>query len=236
VTNSIHASAIIGPNVQLGSGNVVGPGVVISGPCSIGDNNWFAPYVVIGTPGQYQGRDHPISWESGHGGQVLIGSRNVFREFVTVHASEETVTHIDDDCYFMTQSHIPHDAFIERGVKLANSVHLGGYAHVGENAYIGLGAVIHQRIHIGHGAMVGMGSIVTKHIPPLAKAYGSPAQVRGLNVAKSMHFELTSKDVESLQLAYKNEETPSRSNLSISAIRLMDEFEVNVEKLNGNIK
>ena len=34
--NRIHPTAVLGPGVELGSGNVVGPYAVVLGPCRIG--------------------------------------------------------------------------------------------------------------------------------------------------------------------------------------------------------
>lgn len=234
--NNIHPTALISPNVVLGTGNVIGPNVVICGPAKIGNDNWIGPGSVIGTPAEYQGREHPVSWENGSGGFIKIGSRNVIREMVTIHVSADTTTSIGDDCYIMSKCHIPHDAVIEDEVKLATTVLLGGYVHVGKTAYIGLGAIVHQRLVIGEGSMVGMGSIVTRHVPPLSKAYGSPARVRGLNVAKSEHFNLSENDVVTLQSAYEVGELPSRDNLSGSVTEILEEFDVNVQKQINSIK
>ena len=186
--NNIHPTALIGPNVALGTGNVIGPNVVICGPAEIGNDNWIGPGSIIGTPGEYQGREHPVSWEHGSGGLIKIGSRNVIREIVTIHVSADTVTSIGDDCYIMSKCYIPHDAVIEDEVKLATTVLLGGYVHVGKAAYIGMGAIVHQRLVIGAGSMVGMGSVVTMHVPPLVKAFGNPCRIVGLNQYQLKRF------------------------------------------------
>jgi len=186
--NKIHPTALISPNVVLGTGNVIGPNVVICGPAEIGNDNWIGPGSIIGTPGEYQGREHPVSWEHGSGGFIKIGSRTVIREMVTIHVSADTTTSIGDDCYIMSKCYIPHDAVIEDEVKLATTVLLGGYVHVGKAAYIGMGAIVHQRLVIGAGSMVGMGSVVTRHVPPLAKAFGNPCRIVGLNKYKLKQF------------------------------------------------
>jgi UDP-N-acetylglucosamine acyltransferase len=186
--NNIHPTVLISPNVVLGTGNVIGPNVVICGPAEIGNANWIGPGSIIGTPGEYQGREHPVSWEHGSGGLIKIGSRNVIREMVTIHVSADTTTSIGDDCYIMSKCYIPHDAVIEDEVKLATTVLLGGYVHVGKAAYIGMGAIVHQRLVIGAGSMVGMGSVVTRHVPPLAKAFGNPCRIEGLNKYKFKRF------------------------------------------------
>lgn len=180
--NRIHETAIIGEDVELGTGNVVGPFSMILGPCRLGNDNWIGPNVVIGTPGETRGGAHPAAWDGDQGvGPIEIGSRNVIREFATVQQGWAEVTLIGDDCYIMTKAHVPHDGQLGDRVTVSCSVMIGGHSVVGSGANIGLGTVIHQKLVIGVGAMVGMGSVVTRDIPPFAMAYGSPAGVRGAN-------------------------------------------------------
>jgi acetyltransferase-like isoleucine patch superfamily enzyme len=46
-----------------------------------------------------------------------------------------------------------------------------------DNCWIGAGAIILDGVTIGRGACVGAGSVVTKSVPPLSLAVGSPARV-----------------------------------------------------------
>jgi UDP-N-acetylglucosamine acyltransferase len=225
IMNNIHPTALIGPGVALGTGNVIGPNVVICGPAEIGNDNWIGPGSIIGTPGEYQGREHPVSWEHGSSGLIRIGSRNVIREMVTIHVSADTTTSIGDDCYIMSKCYIPHDAVIEDEVKLATTVLLGGYVHVGKAAYIGMGAIVHQRLVIGAGSMVGMGSVVTRHVPPLAKAFGSPAVVRGINHMKFDYFALSERDIEDFHITYSTGNVPAKNELSAIALGIYEDFE-----------
>ena len=210
--NNIHPTASISPNVVLGTGNVIGPNVVICGPAEIGNDNWIGPGSVIGTPGEYKGIEHPVSWEHGSGGLIKIGSRNVIREMVTIHVSADTTTSIGDNCYIMSKCYIPHDAVIEDGVKLATTVLLGGYVRVGKAAYIGMGAIVHQRLTIGAGSMVGMGSVVTNHVPPLSKCFGSPARLRGGNLFMFEEFGVSEKNSKFLIDSYSQGEIPDLDN------------------------
>ena len=92
--NMIHASAVIGPGVDLGSGNTIGPGVVLLGPLQIGDDNWIGAHAVLGAPAEIKGIEHGAAWNGDLVGTGLtIGSGNVFREFVTVH--QEALRHDD---------------------------------------------------------------------------------------------------------------------------------------------
>jgi UDP-N-acetylglucosamine acyltransferase len=180
--NQIHPTAVIGPEVKIGTGNTVGPYAVILGNTEIGNDNWVGPHVVIGTPGEMRGGDHPVLWDgSGNDATVRIGDRNIIREFTTVQSGAIVGTKIGDDCYIMTKSHIPHDGVLGNGVTISCSVMIGGHSTVLDGANVGLGAVVHQRLVIGERAMVGMGSVVTKNIPPYATAFGNPAVVRNAN-------------------------------------------------------
>lgn len=48
---------------------------------------------------------------------------------------------------------------------------------VGDDVWIGANSIITSGVKIGKGAVIGAGSVVTKDIPPMAIAVGSPAKV-----------------------------------------------------------
>ncbi len=180
--NSIHPSAVIGPEVTLGEGNTVGPHAVLLGPLVLGDNNWIGAHAVIGAPAEIYGIDHGAAWSGALVGTgVQIGSSNVFREYVTVHQGHYDVTTVGDGCYIMNKVYLAHDVRIDDRVTMASSVTLGGHVHVGTGANLGMNCTVHQRRIIGPGTMVGMSAVVSRDIPPFAKAFGSPCRIRGVN-------------------------------------------------------
>lgn len=204
MSNRIHPSAVLGPDVQLGEGNIIGPFVILLG-CRIGDDNWIGPHVVIGTPPEIRGHGHGAFWEDepdGYG--VRIGDRTTVREYTTIHSGSEASTTVGNDCFLMNKVYIGHDGRIGAGVTMASSVTLGGHVHVGAGANLGLGAVVHQRRRIGAGTMVGMGGVVTRDLPPFALAYGNPARVRGANQVGMHRAGHTRADVEELHQAYRS--------------------------------
>ena len=182
--NTIHPTAVIGPGVVLGEGNVIGPFVVLAAGTRVGDRNWFGPGVVAGTPGQSRRHPHPAAWESS--GEtafpLTIGDDNVFREYATLHAGTVRPTAVGSRCYVMNTANVAHDAVIDDDVTLTSAVQLGGHTVICHGANLGLGAVVHQFAVIGAGAMVGMGSVVLGSVPPWAITVGNPAAVRGVNV------------------------------------------------------
>ncbi len=206
--NRIHPSAFVGPGVEFGDGNVVGPHAVILGPTFIGNDNYIAPSAVIGAPGEMYGSHHPAAWEGELvGSGIHIGDRNVIREQVSIQAPDEGETRIGDDCYMMTKSHLPHDGVLEDGVVVACAVLIGGHGRIGAGSNLGLGAVLHQRLVVGPGAMVGMGSVVTKPVPPFAMAYGSPARVKGVNVVGMQRKGIDDELIEVVAAAYAEDPT-----------------------------
>ncbi|MDD6094579.1 MAG: sugar O-acetyltransferase [Clostridia bacterium] len=49
--------------------------------------------------------------------------------------------------------------------------------HIGKNCWIGAGAVILPGVTVGDNTVIGAGSVVTKDIPPMSVAVGSPCRV-----------------------------------------------------------
>lgn len=194
---TLHPTAIIDPQAEIGEGVIIGPyciigphvrigrdtkleaHVVIDGWTTVGDANSIGLYTVIGTPPQdigYQGEET----------RVRIGDRNVFREFVTVHRAttkEERLTSIGDDNYFMSYAHIAHDCRVGDRVVLTNGATLGGHVQVDDYAMISAFCGIHQFCRIGRQAFIGGYSVVTQDVLPFSKVVGQrPTLVFGLNI------------------------------------------------------
>ena len=154
-------------------GNLVHKSAVINwGKLDIGKGNLIGPNVIIGTDAQHP-RDKSI-------GKIKIGNNNVFREFTTINLPTKLkkITHICDNCYFMTLSHIDHDCYLENDILFSNNVTLGGNTYIMSGSQLGFNTIIHQGQVIGSYTMFGMGSIITKKL--LAKPgfvyIGNPAK------------------------------------------------------------
>jgi UDP-N-acetylglucosamine acyltransferase len=191
--NRVHPTAVVGPDVELGTGNVVGAYAVLLGPTRLGDDNWIGPHAVLGTPGESRGAEHPVD-DTPCGRGVVIGSGNVFREFSSVHQGLHDVTRIGNACFLMAGGHVGHDVQLDDEVTVANAVMLGGHSWVGRRANLGLGTVVHQRSVIGAGAMVAMGAGVKAPVPPYATVAGSPARVSGVNERQALRDDAGAGD------------------------------------------
>ena len=211
--NQIHPTAVVEPEVELGSDNVIGPYAVLQGPLVVGDGNWFGPHCSIGTPTQWTGvSGRELAAQVGNG--VRIGDGNVFREYVTVHQGTDRVTTVEDEAYFMAYAHVPHDALIAHHATLTNATQLAGHTSIGWRANLGLGTVVHQRTVVGPFAMVGMQSVVTGHLPPGALAFGSPAKVRGVNRVGLQRAGFADEEIDEVAAAIGEGRTPDVERLA----------------------
>jgi UDP-N-acetylglucosamine acyltransferase len=169
--------SIVGADVEIGSGTVIGPHVVLMGPCKIGCDNRIFQFASVGEMPQdkkYQGEP---SW-------LLIGDRNVIREYVTLHRGTDAgngKTVIGSDNLFMAYSHIAHDCVVGDHSVFANAASLSGHVEVGDYAILGGFTSVHQFIQIGSKSFCGLGSVVTQDIPPFSTAAGNRARLIGIN-------------------------------------------------------
>jgi UDP-N-acetylglucosamine acyltransferase len=210
--SSIHPTALITGDVQLGSGNTIGAFAVITGPVVLGDDNWIGAGAVIGAPPEVRSFEHPRGdAKDGSSPGVRIGDRNVIREYVQIHQGWKQQTVIENDAFVMNQAYVAHDCHLEDGVTLASSVLLAGHVHVGSRANLGLGTTVHQFRIVGRGAMVGMAAAVTRDIPPFAKAFGNPAVVRDANVVGMERMGLEPELIATLTAVYRGESTDASS-------------------------
>jgi UDP-N-acetylglucosamine acyltransferase len=201
--SQVHATAIIGPGVELGVDAVIGPFVVLTGPCRIGDRAWIGAHAVIGAAPEIRGHEPGLPW----GGEtsdlgVEVGDDTTLRELTTMHRGTHRVTRIGSRCLVMNKSHIGHDAVIGDDVTLSPHATVGGHAEIGDGATIGMASTLHQRRLVGPGAMVGMGAVVTRDVPPYAKAYGSPARVRAVNEVGMRRSGISEDDIAALAARY----------------------------------
>lgn len=222
--NEISDSAHIIGDVKMGSGNFVANGATIIGPISIGDNNFFGPNCVVGTPPQddlFDLASHKLAavGQSSEYFGIEIGSRNIIREFVTIHKGLTSPTTIKHDCYIMSYAHIAHDCCISSHVKIANNVQMGGYTTILDGAYLGLSSIIHQFSVIGHHSMVGMGSTVNRNIPPAGLAVGSPARILKINEIALRKLGITEFNWDQLYIS-----DPSIESIHTDLVTIFEEF------------
>ena len=168
----------IGSHVKIGRGTTLQSHVVFSGHLEIGEKNIFFPFCSIGAPPQdltYQ--NEPT--------KVVIGDRNTFREYVSIHrgtTKEKGITQIGNGSFLMANVHIGHDCIVEDECIMANGVMLGGHVRIGAKTFIGGQSCVQQLCKVGSGAYIGGGTIVIRDIPSFCTVYGNRAKIKGINI------------------------------------------------------
>jgi UDP-N-acetylglucosamine acyltransferase len=175
---SIGPHAVIGPNVTIGAGCRIGASSMIDGWTEIGDGTEIYPFGSIGLAPQdlkYQGEPT----------RLVIGRRNIFREFVTINRGTRGgggVTEIGDRNVFMAYVHVAHDCHVGNDTIFGPHATLGGHVAVEDFANISAGSAVHQFCRVGRHGFIGGYSVITKDALPYGRTVGSrPARIFGLN-------------------------------------------------------
>lgn len=191
--------ATIGPNVTIGRQCRIGASSVIDGWTEIGDSCVVFPMCSIGLVPQ------DLKF---HGEQtrVIIGDRNTFREFVTVHRGTGHgggVTRIGHHNFFMAYVHVAHDCQVGSYTIFGNGATLGGHVEVDDYATISAFSAVHQFCRIARHAFIGGASIVTKDALPFAKSVGNRARLYGLNTIGLMRRGFAPGVIAELKRAFR---------------------------------
>ena len=191
--------AVVGAGVVVGAGTRIGSHATIEGPCVLGAENRVFAHAVLG----FEPQDLKYHGEVT---RLTIGSRNVFREFSTVHRGTVTgrgVTVIGDDNYFMAYSHVAHDCRIGSGTVFANFVALAGHVDVGDRAVLGAFAGAHQFTRIGQHAFVGGYTPLRQDVLPFCKIDGAKAKTYGINRIGLQRSGFSEERLKALERAYR---------------------------------
>ena len=178
-TVRIGAYAVIGEHVRIGADTVVGPHAVIDGWTEIGEKNEIFHGASIGMVPQ------DLKYKKGEPSRVVLGHKNVIREFVTINGatptSDSKATEIGNGNLLMAYVHVGHNCTVGDEVIITNAVSLAGHISIESRARIGGMVGVHQFVHIGTLAMVGAMARVDRDVPPFTLVEGHPARVRGFN-------------------------------------------------------
>lgn len=198
---TIGPYCVIGPEVRIGRGTILDAHNTILGWTTIGENCRFYSHVSTGTdPQDLKYRGEPT--------RLVIGDRNVFREFVSLNRGTHGgggVTRIGSDCLFMASSHVAHDSEIGDHVIMANAATLAGHVHVGERATIGAFSAVHQFCRVGPHAFIGGFSVVTRDALPYVKTVGArnEAKTYGINSIGLQRLGMPKSSIEALKQTYR---------------------------------
>lgn len=212
----IHPTAVVGDGARLESGVVVGPYTVIGDDVVIGEGTRIGPHVVI-EDGVRIGRDNLISTSVvlgclpqdrhflGERSHVIIGDRNLIREFASVSRATGAgeATTIGDDTFVMSYVRIDHNVHIGDRVVLVGGSMVAGHVEVGDDAYIGGMTGLHQFVRVGRLAMVGAFTLARQDCPPFVLIAGQPGRARALNLVGLRRKGIAAADRSALRRAFR---------------------------------
>lgn len=191
--------AVVGADVQIGRGTRIGPHAVISGPTEIGAHCRIFQFTSVG-------EDPQDMKYAGERTRLVMGERNVVREFATIHrgtAQDKGETCIGSDNLFMAYTHVAHDCVIGDRVIMANAASLGGHVGVDDWAILGGFSIVHQFCRIGAHSFSAMGSVVTKDVPPFVTIGGHPAEARGINAEGLRRRQFSAELITAIRRCYR---------------------------------
>jgi UDP-N-acetylglucosamine acyltransferase len=190
---------IVGPEVSLGPGVRLISHVVIEGVTEVGEGCVVHPFATLGGAPQHLAH-------KGERTRLVIGARNLIREYVTMHAGTKLgrgVTTVGSDGLYMVGAHIAHDCVVGDHIVLANNATLGGHVTMGDYVFMGGLAAIHQHSRIGRHAFIGGLAAVIKDVIPFGSVWGNHAHLEGLNLVGLKRRGFSRETINDLRSAYR---------------------------------
>ncbi len=198
-TASVGPYTVIGPNVKVGAGTTIGPHCVIEGHTTIGRDNRIFQFTSLGAIPQ----DKKYAGEPC---ELIIGDRNVIREFCTFNIGSPGaagVTRVGDDNWLMAYVHLAHDCVVGNHTIFANNSQLAGHVQVDDWAILGGFTVVHQFVRIGAHSMTAMCTLLFADLPPFVMCQGQPASARSMNYEGLRRRGFSTERVQAVKSMHK---------------------------------
>ncbi|RAP31389.1 hypothetical protein DID76_02825 [Candidatus Marinamargulisbacteria bacterium SCGC AG-414-C22] len=210
-TASVHHSAILGHNVNIGANTIVGENVHIGDNTKIEANCFIEKWTQIGEDchlhfGSVIGSAAQDAKYKGEKSNVIIGDRNQIREYVTINRAtgKDEITQIGSDNLLLTNVHIAHNCKLGNNIVIANMSNLAGHTEIADKVIIGGMTGIHQFVKVGTSCMIGAYTRLVQDLPPYMLCEGNPALIRGLNSIGLRRQGFSKTTLTELKDIYKN--------------------------------
>jgi UDP-N-acetylglucosamine acyltransferase len=232
---TIHPTAIVDPQVQLGDGVSIGAYSVIKGPVRIGANTiihehshvqgktvigekcQIGPTAFVGLPPQHLKADPDV-------GQLIIGDHVMIRETATVHrsivAGDGHATRLGNRVFLMGSVHVAHDCVLADNVIAANGVLLAGHCQIGPGAFLGGGCTLHQFVRVGRLAIIGGNEKPGKDVPPFAAMRNG--MLKAYNAIGCRRAAMNRETIRAIRAAYHALHSHRMLSAAVHAIRQMN--------------
>lgn len=216
---------IIDADVEIQSGTIIEPHVVIKRSTRIGKDNHIFQFASIGE----QPQDLKFAGEKT---RLEIGDRNTIREYVTMNRGTEQgggITKIGSDNLFMAYTHVAHDCIVGNYIVLANNATLAGHVTVEDHAILGGFTSVHQFTRIGAHCFTGFATALDRDVLPYFIVAGNRARAIGINKEGLKRRGFSAESIRSLQEVFKTlvkAKGPHKDALEKAKILAKDSVEV----------
>lgn len=172
----VGAFCFIARGVTLGDGSKLHHHASVEGNTVVGAQCEIFPYACIG------GKTQDLKFKGGNPG-LRIGDRNVFREYVTIHAAtnDGDFTRVGSDNTLLASCHIAHDCVLGDHIVMSNGAVLAGHVTVEDRVVVGGYGGVHQFCRLGAYSMLSATAKLVHDLPPFFIADGTPAEIRAIN-------------------------------------------------------
>ncbi len=177
-TAIVHPKAHLDPSVEVGPFAIIEEHVKVGAHTKIGAHAWLTGWTEMGAGNQIGygvvlGAEPQDTHFKGHRSYLRIGTKNLFREYCTVHrgSQEDSATVIGNENFLMGHSHVAHNCVLGSKVILANGALLAGHVEVEDGVFVSGNCVVHQFVRIGTLALLPGGARVNKDVPPFMMVY-----------------------------------------------------------------
>lgn len=216
-TDKIHKTAIIDPSAIVGEGVEIGPYSVIGANVVLKDNVTIASHVVVegyttigeGTEifqfASIGSKPQDLKYK-GEKSTVVIGKKNIIREYVTIQPGTESgvmTTVVGDNNLFMAHVHVGHDCVLGSRNVFANQVGLSGHVTIYDNVVVGGMVGVHQFVRIGSFSMIAGGSKIGQDVPPYCVGQGDRCMLRGVNAIGMQRAGFDAEKIADIKRAYR---------------------------------
>lgn len=192
--------AYVGPDVEIGDGTVIGPHCTVAGPARIGSDNHFVGHVAAG--GDPQDKKF-----RGERTELVVGDRNIVREFVTLNRGTGDgggVTRIGSDNLLLAYTHVAHDCNVGNHCVFSNNATLAGHVVVEDWVILSGFAGVHQFCRVGAHAFLGKGVLVSGDVPPFTMVAGDETgRPRGINSEGLKRRGFDAERIAAIKRAYR---------------------------------
>lgn len=215
--STIHPTAVVHPDAQLGDGVSIGPFAVIHEDCVVGAGTSIGAHAVIGPHTRLGARNtihshaavggapQDLSWK-GEVTWLELGDDNTVREFAQLNRGTlkgDGWTRIGSHNLLMACCHVAHDCVLGNHVIMANNALIAGHVAIEDHAILNGAAAVQQFATIGKYSYVGGLTRVVHDVPPFMVVEGHPSKVRKVNTVGLQRAGFSPGQTEAIREAYR---------------------------------